>query len=633
MAKILGLLVIICGLTEPAISQLDPIKFGDISMEDMRMKTEETDSSAGAMMLMNFGEIFPGIWGENFLENHLRIKILSKKGFRFANMEIPFSEAINIHEAATFNLVGDKIVETKLTQENIFIEKNNLDYYKYRLAFPDVHEGSVLEFSYNRRYAGLPNWEFQKSMPVRRSEVWFIVSRSVVGTQFLHGYRKPDFFEEQVIRSKGTTYNGTHWVMTNLSAFRDEVHTSNPRDYISKVDFFNTGHHALERIPEKINTWSTITQETLDNFNRISKAATFSTRDIHNRVSKIDDPLKKIEAIRAYVTQNVIWNNVFWYRASNLDEAFKSKKGTSAEINLILAYILVKEGFLVDLILISTRHHGVTHPEIPTMDQFNYILCSARVNGKPILIDATDKYLPADILPEHCLNGKGFMVSELTPAWIDISSKVRSKKTVGCELILGNDGELKGELQIRSEGYDAASVRKSYAALGEENYLKIINTEKNLEIEKSEFQDLDKPNVPIKEFYQVIMNRNTQVSRDIIYLDPIITSRDATNPFSQPTREFPIDFGAPFEKTYSVKITLPTDYVVDELPQSKILKLPDDGARFTYNATQVSNVVSVTCDFKINKYLFAPEEYANLREFFTQAVAKQSEQIVLRKKQ
>jgi hypothetical protein len=43
-------------------------------------------------------------------------------------------------------------------------------------------------------------------------------------------------------------------------------------------------------------------------------------------------------------------------------------------------------------------------------------------------------------------------------------------------------------------------------------------------------------------------------------------------------------------------------------------------------------VINITSHLQINKSLFIQDEYPHLREFYTRVVAKQTEQIVLKKK-
>jgi hypothetical protein len=63
-----------------------------------------------------------------------------------------------------------------------------------------------------------------------------------------------------------------------------------------------------------------------------------------------------------------------------------------------------------------------------------------------------------------------------------------------------------------------------------------------------------------------------------------------------------------------------------------VLVLPGNGMRYIYNISQIGNVITVMSSLQTNKTIFKKEEYLGLREFFSQLVAKQAEQIVLRRK-
>jgi hypothetical protein len=68
------------------------------------------------------------------------------------------------------------------------------------------------------------------------------------------------------------------------------------------------------------------------------------------------------------------------------------------------------------------------------------------------------------------------------------------------------------------------------------------------------------------------------------------------------------------------------------LPKNVLLKLPGNAAKYAYSIVRSGNGISLTSNLQINNSLFTQEDYPNLREFFTQVVAKQAEQIVLKKK-
>ena len=63
-----------------------------------------------------------------------------------------------------------------------------------------------------------------------------------------------------------------------------------------------------------------------------------------------------------------------------------------------------------------------------------------------------------------------------------------------------------------------------------------------------------------------------------------------------------------------------------------LISLPENAASYVYNVMQTGNQITFTSMFHINRSLFTQLEYPNLREFYNQVVAKQAEQIVLKKK-
>lgn len=76
---------------------------------------------------------------------------------------------------------------------------------------------------------------------------------------------------------------------------------------------------------------------------------------------------------------------------------------------------------------------------------------------------------------------------------------------------------------------------------------------------------------------------------------------------------------------------MPEGYAVDEVPASKLMTLPENTARYVFNTTVNGDMITVTSMLSINKAIYTQLEYPNLREFYNQVVAKQAEQIILKK--
>jgi hypothetical protein len=119
---------------------------------------------------------------------------------------------------------------------------------------------------------------------------------------------------------------------------------------------------------------------------------------------------------------------------------------------------------------------------------------------------------------------------------------------------------------------------------------------------------------------------------NVFYLNPLLLHKMDENPFKLEVREYPVDYSSPFERIFLCRINMPDGYQVDELPKPKVIALADNAGKYTYSVTQSGNVLNVISNFQINKSIFAQTEYPYLREFYNQVVAKQAEQIVIKKK-
>lgn len=104
-----------------------------------------------------------------------RVKILNKKAFDSADVSIGLYaaadgrvEKLSECKAITYNLENGEVKQTKLEASNIFKEKKNKRVVIKKLTFPNVKEGSILEYAYTIESDFLFNfqpWDFQGDYP------------------------------------------------------------------------------------------------------------------------------------------------------------------------------------------------------------------------------------------------------------------------------------------------------------------------------------------------------------------------------------------------------------------------------------------------------------------------------------
>jgi len=616
-------------------AQKTEIKFGEVSMEELNMKAYDKDPSATAVILFDKGETFLDDDLRVQFRRHTRIKFFNSDAFNtWANETVLLThgeESIAKLKGATYNLENGKVATSEMQDESVF--KSKVDRYldQVKFSLPNVKEGAVVEYSYTINTAAglLPSWQFQYTIPAVRSEYQTSIPNTFTFRKQLQGFL---YMSNHETRNDGRIEK---WTIDDVPAFKEEPFMTTPDDYVSKIDFSLTQLFIPGRpLIDFTTTWRSIGKNMAEqsDFGLVIKGSGFLRKIVEEITVGHDTPEKKLEAIYNYVKKNVEWNDQTDKIPDHaLKKVLEDKKGSSSEINVLLITMLQKADIDAQAVLISTRAHGMIRPT-PNFVQFNDVICLVKIGEKKMLIDGTDRNLPMTSLPKRCLNGSGLIISKEGSDWIPITTG-KSRTVVGGEFKINSSGELTGKLNIARDGHAGGSMRESYLDLGKEKYLTESFGKKSWEIAKSDFVNVDNPKESVKELHDLVIRDHAQVSGDMIYLNPYVMGRMEENPFKSEERKYPVDFSSPFEHFYVVKIELSDDLVVEELPKPKVMMMPENQGRFAYNVTQSGNTINFVSQFTINKSVFLMDNYPTLRELYNQVIAKQAEQIVLKKKQ
>ncbi len=659
-------------LSVTLIAQKSPLKFGHVSKEEVAMTTYDKDTTASAVILSDYG-VSTIVYRQNVgfsldFERTTRIKILTKNGLNWGDFRIPLykrgsdDEKVSNLKAVTYNLEDGKIVESKLKKDGVFRETVDANWDQMKLTFPNVKEGSVVEINYKVNSPFLTNfqdWYFQSTIPVVFSEYRARIPEYFSYDRYMQGYISlavvEDHNENSTIRltsfersqgnnvqSHATTNNidliETHyrWVAQDVPAFKPEPYMTAVSNYISKINFELSYIKFPNRPVEPfLGNWKDINKTMVehDHFGSEITSNGFLKKVAEQAAAGAASPEDKITAITNYVRQNVAWDGRNRLVSSeSLRKVLDNKKGSSAEINLLLGSMLEKAGLTVKPVMLSTRDNGLLRVATPVVSQFNYVVCLVEADGKSWLLDATERLLPVGMLPERCLNGQGFAVSKGGFQWVSLDTKFKTRSAFTGNFTLDPSGEMTGTLKIDCNGYVALRNRKKYLVDGESEYVKQFVGSRNWDIKSTSISNVNAVLENFIQEHELIVSDQMTVAGDMIYLNPFVHNSQKENPFKSEVREYPVDFGSPMEEVFHLRLTLPDEYAVDELPESKVLVLPGNAARYIYNVAQLGNEVTITSMFNINRSLFTQLEYPNLREFYNQVVAKQAEQIVLKKK-
>ena len=133
------------------------------------------------------------------------------------------------------------------------------------------------------------------------------------------------------------------------------------------------------------------------------------------------------------------------------------------------------------------------------------------------------------------------------------------------------------------------------------------------------------------ENYSFKSTNSVEVIGDKLYISPLLYFTFKDNPFKQENREYPVDFIFPNQDNFKISLTIPEGYNIETLPESKVIAMPDNIAKFSYEISKNNNQIQLSYIFDINKVVIDNGYYETLKDFFKELVNKNNEHIVLKK--
>lgn len=669
MRKLIVLLVV---LNFPSLYAQD-YNFGKISKEELSEKFNPMDSSAVAAYLYKSRRTyFEYLQDKGFqlvTEIHERIKVYNKEGLGYATRKINLykdggaKEGISGLKASTYNLVNDKIEDSRLKSDGEF--GINLSKFLDQKSFtlPNVREGSIIEYKYRQQspfISVVDEFRFQHDIPIMKLVALFEVpeyfSYNVNIKGFLPIVPKIENGNGEITltdktRSGGarfsavkTSFNSSkinfstkisRYDLTNIPALKNEPYVNNIDNYRSSVKY----ELAYTKFPnstiENYSTnWEAVVNKIYDSpdFGAELNKKGYYEKDLEPLLLNIDDPLKKISIIFDFVKSRVKWNGYYnKYTDVGVRQAYKDRTGNVAEINLMLTSMLRNAGLDADPVLISTRDNGI--PIFPTREGYNYVISGVVVSDDIILLDASSSYSIPNVLPLRALNWEGRMIKkDGSSTLVHLYPTDRSIESIAINVALKGNGDLEGMMRRIKIGHDAMQYRGEYYLENEEKYIeKLENRYGGVKIEDFEVTNKNNLSEPISESYSFIQENGVEIIGNRLYFSSLFFLSINENPFKLEKREFPVDFAYPSETKYRIGVILPEGYAVETLPEPVRIKLPDELGDFMFNIVATPGQIQIMANTKIDQSIIAPVYYEALKDYYKLIIGKMNEKIVLSK--
>jgi len=645
-------------------------ELGEVTKAELEEKSHPLDSSAGAAILFSKGQTYMSYSDQSgfdlVTETEVKIKIYTKEGYEWANKIIPYyststtKETVDVSKAVTYNLVEGAVKKTKLKGEGEFDEQVNKFWKHKKIVMPEVKEGSIIEYKYVVRSPIIdqfPDWQFQQGIPVNHSEYTTKIPEYFMYNTNFRGYIPPKV--TRTTASKSFTINskertGVHvskttfstdkidyleaqvsYKLDNLPALKDESFVNNVLNYTAGVEHeLTVVKYPNTPVKSYSTTWENVVKTiyAYDDFGPELNKTGYFDKDIDALLAGQKTAADKANAIFFYVRDRMNWNDYTGYSCnSGVRKAYNDKVGNVAEINLMMTAMLRYAGLNADPVLVSTRSNKIAL--FPNRTAFNYVIAAVEIDGKLLLMDATSRSAMPNVMPPRAINWIGRLIKkDGSSQGIDLTPQTNAREVVNIAAQLDEKGNITGKARDQYFDHNAYYFRENFGGASKESCIEHLE-KKYRGLEVSTYNSVDDKVFakPAMEEYEFAHNGLCDLVGDKIYLNPMLFFRQAENPFTKETREYPIDFVFPRQDKYMISIALPKGYVAESLPASVNFVMEDGIGSFRYNIKEVNSTLQIGVQLDINHAAISQDRYVTLKDFFQKMIDKQNEKVVLKK--
>jgi hypothetical protein len=618
-----------------------------LSLQILAQESNSTKDStfgigADAIILLDSGR---SLYNENFeliFTHTTKIEILSEEGLGWANVMIPYSKNDSLLSITglTYNLdQNDSLQIDSLQKSTIKKEVKNGVVENY-FSLPNTKVGSIIEYTYQIKIANwqeLNSWYFQNDIPVVKSVYRTEVPNYLLFYKYLEGSVSLDDFKrntvKKMLKGKQTDVLIENFRMDSVPAFIQEEDVPGYNYFISKLKF-KLAEYTLPNESTKFLLPQDY-EELAFNW-----AGSPYFKDVYSRSSYLQNDIDRIyhpELFKMDVMKGFyffIRNNFsvdFSYTEKKLEEAYKARKGTPQQINMLLTKMLNQSGFDAYLIALSSLENRPTYPENPYFELFDSYVCMIRYNGQNYFMDASDKNLLFNMLPPNYINNGGLVISQEAPGFVPLDFNFEDKEMTTAEFQISDTGTIKGSYEVKRHGYAVYSFdarflnnNRSY----NDYLIETIFQNMDWNIRKHEVNDEFEENKYLKEYLSFERPADS-TTNNYMEIHPIIFNEFSENPLKAEKRQNPLTLYTPLMRTANYSYTIPEGWTVVEYPANKSIGMPDGKGKLQYQFKKTGNILQIEYTIDYDQVIYMPDEYPMIKTFMQNVTDALNQKIIL----
>jgi transglutaminase-like putative cysteine protease len=603
--------------------------------------TDDRGNSVGAME--GYTEL-----QQNFHTLYVRLKVLTEAGKKYADVRIIYPgrafsvddvQGRTIHSDGTITPLTNKpfkstVEKTKMSEETGLV-----------FTMPDVQVGSILEYRYVLRYNGrilvAPEWYIQQELFLRSAKYSFraysgdtVNSKGNLSIGVAYTNTLPKGTEVKYIPSRDTYELEVH----NISPVPSEEFSMPPNSLKYRVLFYYTGYHSPQ------DFWADEGRDWSKDVNRFASSSKLkdavaqivgATDSDQQKLNKIYDAVMQLENTNFTREHTQAENRASGIKTKTAEDIWEQKRGNAEEITLLFIAMARAAGLKAYAMKVTDRDTQVFDMNFLSMYQLGDVVAIVQVDGKEQYFDPGERYCAfAQLHWRHTVTDgirqtdAGTSLAKTPGAVYTAAQTLRIAK-----LQLDADGKLHGLVTIKMAGVpalywrqkalesDEAAVTKEF-----EDSLRGIMAP-GVELKTSRFVGLADWKTVLQVQLEVSGSMGTSTSKRV-FLPSNFFEAGSKPLFTHEKRQAAVYLQYASEVQDSVTLELPKNLAVESVPKDAKIPFPNNALYAAQYAVK-DNTYTLGRAFILANFMYLPNDYAGLKDFYQKITAQDQEQLIL----
>ena len=596
------------------------------------------------------------------MQHYERIKVLTEKGKKYANVELRFASYRNDYydeggddknitdvQGRTIHPDGTIIPFAGKPYKKTIAKSQNASYQAQVFTLPDVEVGSIIEYRYATRIADhvfeAPEWFIQSELYAKSMHfAWYPTTHqleSESGTISTIAWfpilPKGAAVKKQELPNGSRTFEVS---LTDVPPETVEDFMPPTSSFTYRVLFYYTPYSSrAEYWQVNGKRWA----KTMDGFASPDKLSAI-TQTVTEGATTQDAKLRKIyAAVMALENTDFTRNRSAaenkaqgMAKTGNAADVYKHGRGSGTQLAEVFVGMARAAGMKAYFMMIPDRAYRLFTADLLSMNQFDNVIAIVVVDGKEQFFDPGQRYVPygqlawQDTLSEGLREKEGGVDFDVAPA----APYTATKTLRVADLAVDDHGEVTGELKLTFSGATAVKWRQRALEGDDDSLKRELRTTveemipRTLEVKVKSVDALTDYDQPLIAKFDIHGTMGEGTGKRLILPADLFLSGE-TNSFPHEKRDIPVYFHYTQTVLDAVRIKFPTNLAIEAAPTE--VKIPfEKVGHYSFGSESDAHSITVRRTYLFNGTVVPPDMYGKLRSFYSAFEAKDKESVVLK---